>query len=459
MSKSLRMLTHPLALLAILLVALNDFLLKPLAPSWLTGKLSDLGMLVFLPLLLAGLLELALPRWGAAALSFGIVAGAFVLLKAGPVTAGWLGFLPLRSIADPTDLLALPALAGAFWLWRRGESAPASPLRWRLLALPLAAVTALADSAMPDMGVTCLAEKDGSFYAQAGFGRVYASRDGGLTWQVEGDSWQDRGECWKLQNAGPLVLSAPGGGAEFRVTSGGPVERSADGGATWQAVGAFAPLSEPEEAYLRKTRANNVFVQAAPVDALIDPATGSLLLAMGLEGVAIVRPDGSLQWAAVGDNAHDTLRASAPGSYFTLLAGELVLALLGGLIWLASGVLAGTRRAWTVVSVLAWLSLAGSALALFPELANGPYTGIFPAAGLAVTGLLTLALLAGAAARLRLKLLNHLPLALLLSVLAAAPYVLWGLGVLPVYGYALAIAIVVVIAAGILMRGKGETRL
>jgi hypothetical protein len=453
MTKSLCLLAHPLVLLAVGLVALNDFVLKPLSPSWITGKLSDIGMLFFLPLLIAGLLEFILPRRWAAGLGFGATGVVFVLLKVSPLTAGWLDFLPLRSIPDPIDLLALPALAVSFALWRsapREVRAPAHTLGWRLVLLPLAALVALADAAMPDQGVDCLAAQDGSLYARTGYGRTYASRDGGFTWQQESDNWEARGGCELQQAQGILYLTSAEDGVQYRITGGVTAERSIDGGGTWQAVGAFEALPEAEEAYVNKTRQGNLDYRKPPLDALVDPASGNLVLAMGLEGALVVRPDGSWEWAAVGENRHGALKASGPAGYLTLLTGELILALLAGMIWLGSSGLAGTRRSWLVVSVLAWLTLAGTAVALHPDFANDSYTGIVSVVGLIVTGVLTLALLIGAAINLKLKALRRLPMALLVAVLVALPYLLWALGVLPSYWLALGLAAVVVVVIVIL---------
>nr|HMN60363.1 hypothetical protein [Anaerolinea sp.] len=105
MTRFLHVLSQPLVLLAAGLVALNDLWLKTAYPSWLTGKLSDAGVLVVLPLLLAGLLSAGLERRRAGVLGLGLAGGAFTLLKPGPQTAPWLlGRFPLRSIPDPTDL-------------------------------------------------------------------------------------------------------------------------------------------------------------------------------------------------------------------------------------------------------------------------------------------------------------------------------------------------------------------
>jgi len=56
--------THPAVWLAIGLLVLNDHVLKRVATSWLTGKLSDFAGLAFFPLLLDGAIELALDAVG-----------------------------------------------------------------------------------------------------------------------------------------------------------------------------------------------------------------------------------------------------------------------------------------------------------------------------------------------------------------------------------------------------------
>lgn len=52
-------LTHPLAIGSVLVLVLNDHVFKDAHPSWLTGKLSDVAGLVFFPLLLEAIVELA----------------------------------------------------------------------------------------------------------------------------------------------------------------------------------------------------------------------------------------------------------------------------------------------------------------------------------------------------------------------------------------------------------------
>jgi hypothetical protein len=139
-------LLRPAPLGAVLVLVLNDWLLKPSGalPSALTGKLSDLAGLLFAPLLVTALLDLALlaaARAGApvdfslgprrllgAVLSIGVL---FTTVKLWPPAAAALvdaaGVLGLdwRIAPDPSDLFALPALAVALWLgWREIARVP-----------------------------------------------------------------------------------------------------------------------------------------------------------------------------------------------------------------------------------------------------------------------------------------------------------------------------------------------
>jgi len=131
-------LLDPVALAAVLLLVVNDWLLKGRAPPALTGKLSDLAGLVCAPLIATAALDtmlwlaarlgapvdFSLRRWklAAAAAAVGI---AFITVKLSPDAAraveraaaavglGW------RIAPDPGDLVVFPALALAVWLGRR----------------------------------------------------------------------------------------------------------------------------------------------------------------------------------------------------------------------------------------------------------------------------------------------------------------------------------------------------
>lgn len=125
-------LAHPVSLAAIGLLLLNDHILKEIWPGAVTGKLSDFAGLVFFPLLMVAAVEMITGRPSRTMLSaIAVVATGigFVLIQtwdpAADLYRNTLGYLqwPFRYLldntavpssvdhtADPTDLLALPAL-------------------------------------------------------------------------------------------------------------------------------------------------------------------------------------------------------------------------------------------------------------------------------------------------------------------------------------------------------------
>lgn len=139
---------HPLPLLAMALLTLNDHVLKRwlVVPRWLAGKLSDFAGLFYFPLLLTacwGCLLWALsaasrgpavsPRLRPAELgvAIGVTALGYTLLKTSPavaeaVCAGvrWTTGRALAPVVDATDLVALVMLPLAWLHGRRFLSAP-----------------------------------------------------------------------------------------------------------------------------------------------------------------------------------------------------------------------------------------------------------------------------------------------------------------------------------------------
>lgn len=144
---------HPVMLLAVTALVLNDHLLKRLNPGVLTGKVSDIAGLMFFPVLLQGLWELALSILGRpwrrsdrVLLVCTVLTGAvfaFAKLSATGATLyrslfgairglpgalpalldGQLPRLPVSTLTqDPTDVLALPAVLVGLWLVHRARS-------------------------------------------------------------------------------------------------------------------------------------------------------------------------------------------------------------------------------------------------------------------------------------------------------------------------------------------------
>ena len=139
-----RTLFHPVIVLAIAVLVINDHVLKARFDSWWTGKLSDVAGLVFFPALLAYAAQLVGARHPrtivVAAIATALVFAAVKLWPpAGelyryglaalqwPVRAligairgdGTPGLDPVILVRDPTDLLALPAVLVPVWLDRR----------------------------------------------------------------------------------------------------------------------------------------------------------------------------------------------------------------------------------------------------------------------------------------------------------------------------------------------------
>lgn len=123
----------PLACLAVL--AINDWVLKPTSlPHWFTGKLSDFAGLAVFPLVataafdvvlwiawrLGAPVDFTLRRWKLA-LTIALTGGVFAVMKIVPEVAAavaraiGVAFGGAAVMPDPTDLLALPALAFAWW--------------------------------------------------------------------------------------------------------------------------------------------------------------------------------------------------------------------------------------------------------------------------------------------------------------------------------------------------------
>lgn len=127
---------HPVALLAVLVLVVNDWVLKPRFHGAVTGKLSDVAGLAFAPVVLTaaiGLLLAFAARLGARVdpsltrrrLLLCIVAtgASFAAVKLSPTAADVMVRVlsvvrPASIYLDRTDLFTLPALAVAYWIGR-----------------------------------------------------------------------------------------------------------------------------------------------------------------------------------------------------------------------------------------------------------------------------------------------------------------------------------------------------
>jgi hypothetical protein len=129
---------HPVTLAAIALLVVNDWVLKPrYGPSAVTGKLSDIGGLIFAPVVLSSAIGVALAlaaKLGARVdpslsrrrlyLCTAATGIGFAAVKLSATAAGWLVAATevfgrhAEVYLDRTDLLCLPCLAIALWIGR-----------------------------------------------------------------------------------------------------------------------------------------------------------------------------------------------------------------------------------------------------------------------------------------------------------------------------------------------------
>lgn len=146
-------LAHPVSVALLAIWAVNDHVWKDEFGSWWTGKLSDLAGMVVFPLLIA----VAINRWTRRPMELAIAftASFFTAINVfapADVATEWLLSLIVNSrlTMDPTDLVVLPALTGAWWLWNR----PAQTLRrlrtaWGRVMFGVGVAITLATSQLP----------------------------------------------------------------------------------------------------------------------------------------------------------------------------------------------------------------------------------------------------------------------------------------------------------------------
>jgi len=464
--KALALLAHPACLAALGLLLLNDHLFRRYWPSWWTGKIGDATWLLFAPFALAAALAWLLPlreparrRW-VFPLAFGLVGLTFGLLKVFPglmSMAMRIGSAalqtPLATRPDPSDLLALPALALGVYLWR---AAPDRPPRYTagLVALPLAALLTLANAAMPDPGIVCLAHQEGLLVASAGY-TTFTSQDGGQTWQTAqlGASFDCQSEPYPEDQWREVPGSTEN--IRYRFMPGQAIQISTNAGQDWQPGYDFSAVSEAKEIYYIKSRSGNPVFEPGPLDALPDPGSGAMLFAMGHQGVLIHHPDGSWSWAAV-DGYHRVEPFPTADAFSLLLGGMLYLA--GGLALLIYASLAlrwtyhALRLTFLLLAWAAWLLIT----VLFPPATNYGYTHIITLFGIGAVFLIIVPLVIEQTVRLARQAPRALaPLAafgLLGGLLFLLPYLLWLYSTLP--GFLWATIFALLIAAAVLAAGR-----
>lgn len=286
-------LCHPVTVAGVLVLLINDHLLKHTWPGFVTGKLSDVAGLVVAPALLALLLRRRadLAATLVAGVAFALVktteTGAELASQAWTFVAG-----PSRVLADPTDLLALPALALAWWVRARSLSRPSSP-RWRIIVtMPLAllAVTATS-SATPPYSAESVEVDSGGRISVPTYGRTtWISDDGGLSWsEITSDNHPRPAQS---------AQCVPGQATRcYRITAGRlGVEQSDDGGRTWRP--SWEVTGDALERVTRQYGGQAPDLRSRALAVQARPGGHVVVVANGVDGLAIRDTSGT--WRRIG---------------------------------------------------------------------------------------------------------------------------------------------------------------
>jgi hypothetical protein len=381
MSKPLvRAFRHPFIFLSVALLLLNDHLLKTLAHSWATGKLSDFSGLFFFPFLIGVLLQACIPIriYSRQALYTGFLLTAVVFtgIKTLSAVNGWASDLltylygqPIKIALDPSDCIALVMFIPAWVMWlgieRQKESTAPGKVTYLVLAAGSLAALATAPCASAHQ-VTRLALDRGLLYA--GIGITNRIEDGGIVlaslkrwedWHVvmysaySGTVWQPvpnfqtyAQNPFREPRQMPIIACDP---AElnicYRIDGTAEVKESSDGGANWKI--AWLPITNREDFRQRLARGKLTDCGKIPdlqtFDLILFPGqTGTtLLVALGNEGLLVHPSDGGWQTIGINPPSNENwwigitptpFAARDPGEAINVTASEFLLALTAGLL-------------------------------------------------------------------------------------------------------------------------------
>jgi hypothetical protein len=371
--KALHLLSRPLSVGAILLLLINDHVLRIYWPSWWTGKIGDFAWLYFTPLVVAALIAWLVPsRWKhhdlfVITLSIGVTGTVFTLGNTSPAFHLWLvnhleGLLefPVGLRRDPSDLIALISLAICWWTWSKSSSTTPDFAFRGIFLIPVAAVLTIANSAAPEpdnKGIDCLELRQDRIYALAAEryfdDDTFYSEDGGYSWEISNQ--EDRPDCVPTENG--VVWDPFDPETRFRFSTFPIIEISSDGGNSWREDFRFEPFGEIEIIIYRNRHDGPFLFHLNPQDALIEPTTGRVLFAMGYRGLLIREMDGKYTWVKVGPYKNES--DPHPDMASSLLEGQYFLAISFSFLGLASL----SSRLHKKVSLLTLIGLIWAVLA------------------------------------------------------------------------------------------------
>ncbi|GAA0837718.1 hypothetical protein GCM10009525_46440 [Streptosporangium amethystogenes subsp. fukuiense] len=343
---------HPVTVVAVLVLPVNDHLLKALWPGPVTGKLSDVAGLLVAPPLLALVLSPVLARLAAPAatvatgIGFTLVktteGGAELASRAWTLIAG-----PSRVLADPTDLVALPVLGVAWLVWRGCRSDQAVRRARALVVVPFALVGVTATSAVPPPPAALSVSADDesiTVFIRSGPSSAAVSRDGGRTWSMRPDPVPVPATPSFLPSPATRACLPDDPGHCYRVSP--PrlgVDESRDGGTSWRTVWG---VSEGREDALRRSNDHSYLPWQGSTAVAVQrvPEGHVVVAANGTDGIAVRDPRGG--WRRLGFSA-DGLYSDAAAPLDALnvdLRVEQRIGLFTGLLAFMAGMTAARRR-------------------------------------------------------------------------------------------------------------------
>jgi len=198
---ALRSLASPWSVGAILVLLVNDHLLKASWPGWLTGKLSDLAGMVFFPFLVAAVVSCRRSVVSVWPLWTGVIVTGSVLsvINVFPLAATFIEWamarvgVAWRITVDPTDLMVLPMLAAPVVIWRRSRHTAVGQdkRRFETAVLLVAAAASIATSCADDFPAVWAVVADGEALVAFADDRAYRSVDGGESWSEQSVGRED----------------------------------------------------------------------------------------------------------------------------------------------------------------------------------------------------------------------------------------------------------------------------
>lgn len=136
--------------------------------------------------------------------------------------------------------------------------------------------------------------------------QMHYTKDGGLTWNSFPDysrpNINDINSSWEKCTEACEFTDLLNDQIHYQILAGKTLLRSMDGGKTWKEELQVPPWTRVEKNWVNRNYADIGFTPRdvrGPFDAITDPQTGNLIVAMGFEGVIVQPENGNWTWIEV----------------------------------------------------------------------------------------------------------------------------------------------------------------